>query len=576
MSVRTLADTQIIELIRERFDEILRPSITSPGREGNILQYPANGLSDGAAFRGTLLECIESLYSELRVRLSVSARINQLPDDILIRIMSLLSFPEVVTATHVCHRWRKVGVETAALWTRPTITDSLDEPDVLFARAKAASIDLEITVSRTTRRPSRDPELLVAHHMGKVRSLTIISEPEPRDGHYDSTESQDQGDPPTPPALFPAPRLETLRIDREGRDRAEERSIPFDCSSLQEAYLICGVSNVGFLNTCSRLRVLALHVTSTVSAADVLRIIRANAALRTLELHIPHRWDVDGSSAHNTGVPIACQLEHLRVHRVFASPLSGPSSSVILALVRQFDYAHIREVEVPCRAGSGDAAEDTLSGALLENLQEVTAIALGADAKSLRLQDARGYMRSFVTMPARGPVRLALPYLRHVRSLDARLSQWSELATLDVAEFPALEGLTLRGELTDFARAATGNGAASACPALRTLTLMEWLDELYRPLDEEKLDFLAVALAFRRDRLRLCRPLQLLTIIRCAFGNRRFTDQALHFDAPLPETVLLTSAMFDTSKLQNEESGGYCSYVPPPLPLTGRLPLPVI
>ncbi|EJD43422.1 hypothetical protein AURDEDRAFT_114746 [Auricularia subglabra TFB-10046 SS5] len=575
---------RVKDAIRERFDEIY--SLFADDRSGsdNAVSLDQDAcLSDAAAFRRSIMDYVESLHSDLRFRLSARARINQLPDDVLVSVMSTMPLQELVVATHVCHRWRKLGIETPALWTQLTLTDALaGASEVLLERSKAAILDLEISISPNALRRISDPARLVGPSMERVRSLTIQSDkrpPTPRDRrHFNdfgagfpvpmpmpAPRGYFEEGPQTP--LLPAPRLETLRLDSIHGVSIDNR-ISFDCSMVREAYVICGVFTLGFLRVCSLLRVLVLHVPPGYSRAEVLRIVRANPELRTLELHVPLHWGnpgrfwgvADGADAEDAAessaadLALTCELERLVLHPASGGVVAGSLYDVILVLISRFDCSRIREVEVSCHFHeTGDALGDPL----LAHLQEVTSIVLGLD--SLRLEDTRGYVRRFLRMAPSRPLQLALPFLGLVRSLDARLSQWSALPTHRIVELPVLEELTLRGSSREFATMQPG----AACPALRELTVVQSCHEQIIQESEGEPDFFTVAMNVPRERLHRCPTLQQLTIVHETDGTP-LKDLTLHFNPPAPGTVFVTSAFPDMPTLATWG---------PPMMAPGLLPL---
>ncbi|EJD43428.1 hypothetical protein AURDEDRAFT_167510 [Auricularia subglabra TFB-10046 SS5] len=565
---------RVRDAIRERFDEIY-PLFTAAYRsasESTVSLYRDACLSDSAALRRSVLDYVESLHSDLRFRLSACARVNQLPDDVLVYVMSTMSHQELVIATHVCHRWRKLGVETPALWTRLALTDTLvGASGVLLARSKAASLDLEIGISNPLRRIN-DPALLLGPYMERVRSLSIRSQKRPskrrdRQPFYDQPFYNFGVGLPAPiqmpvprqvtpqMQLSPAPRLETLLIDVPFGANVDDR-ISFDCSMLREAYIIQGTLNVDFLRPCRQLRVLVLRIPGSVTSADVLRIVRANPKLRTLELHVPLDWGhagllwgvadgADAADAANSGTAkaaIACELERLIVRSESAGGVTNPLYEAILVMMSRFNCSHTREVEILC---SFDGTGDDFGHALLAHLQEVTSTVLGPDL--LRLEDTRGYVRRFLNMSPSRPLHLALPFLRHVRFLDAQLSQWSALPTHRVLELPALEELILRGGLSEFAAMQPG----TACPALRKLTLVESWGGQVTPQADDAADFFTVAMDIPRERLCRCAPLRQLTIVH-ETDRTPSKDLTLHFNPPAPRTVIVTSVAPDPPKLHRE------------------------
>lgn len=287
---------RIWDAIRERFHEI-SSLFGHPDGGGSATTSPqaqADCLEKANALRISILDYVDYLHNDLRFWLSAAARVNQLPDEILVHILSTLSFSQLVSATHVCHRWRKLAVGTPALWTRLTITDALVAGlDVVLARSKAASLDLELNVHRSpTNVPFWGPLLLAEPDLARVRSLTILSFREPVNmgrPHHDAVISRRpvalRGGAARP--LHRTPRLETLRLASRDMCFGVDRTLKLDCSTLREAYIMAGVSDIDFLRACNLLRVLVLHVPSWVKIQDLLRVVRANPALRILELHVP-------------------------------------------------------------------------------------------------------------------------------------------------------------------------------------------------------------------------------------------------------------------------------------------------
>ncbi|EJD43516.1 hypothetical protein AURDEDRAFT_137958 [Auricularia subglabra TFB-10046 SS5] len=540
MSLRNSDDplqARVLDAIREQFERIYPRFAHLPNASvTEINQRRASYLSEAAAVRGGIVDYVESLYSALRFSLSAWAGINKLPDEILVHIMSTMSLPELVTATHVCHRWRKLGVETPMLWTRLTITNSLgDDSGVLLSRSKAASIDLDVSMSNHFLCPTRqlnDRDILVPPVMNRVRSLTLRSESESdmvQRWVYPARHNETLHMAP-----YPAPMLTVLRLDRV----YPGVSLPFDCSSLQEAYIIRGMLNVDFLRPCSQLRILVLHVPTSVTAAKVLRVLRANSGLRIIELHLPRQWAdaLHPPDDEYTGdaPPTFHEIEQLSIHVEPATVLNGAWSDTILLLTSQFDCSRIPIVEVPC---GFRYADDPVGDPLLGHLQEVTSVVLGPD--SLRLQDTRGYVRCFTGVTPSRALWPAVPFLAQVRALDTFLSAWSDITANNVTDLPYLEELTLRGALKEFATMEAG----AACPALRDLTAVQsCYDNGTRQLDGDQGNFAAVAMAVPR-RIHSCPSLQLFTIIRESLADSEpLEDQTLHFDPPSPRTVFVTSA----------------------------------
>ncbi|EJD43427.1 hypothetical protein AURDEDRAFT_185606 [Auricularia subglabra TFB-10046 SS5] len=556
--------------IRGRFNEIYRRFSSSAGGSAGSPVHVAC-LSDAVLVRDSIVNSVESLHSALRFRMSASARINQLPDDVLVHLMAAMPLKDLVIATHVCHRWRALGVGTPALWTRLTVTNATAAgAEILLARSKAASIDLKINLTFDPARRVRvsPAEILSSPHMDRVRSLAIHSEEESHPELQVLLERAPRRHPATSPPLCPASRLEKLHIDKDIYDGGPAQRLPFDCSTLREARIVRGVDNLDFLHVCNHLRVLVLHIPRGVSGVDVLRIVHANPFLHTVELHVPQYWTGNQELAAQPlsdldGPPPACEIERFVVcpgrtfRRTMTMSMGVPPFvpdelrtslyDATLFFVTRLDCAHIPALEVSCRFKT---AEDALCGLLLSHLHNLSSAVLGPD--SLRLHDAHGYTRRFSRLGPGRPLRLALPFLRTgpVRALDMRLLQWTALAAAHgVAELPCLEELTLRADIGGFAAMKRGSGVA--CPALRRLTVVQSYYEIetFRPPGGAlESDFVVVAMAVPRECLRRCPPLEQLTIVRDA-SLAPLEDQTLRFAPPLPQTVFVTSALSELPPL---------------------------
>lgn len=531
---------RVRDAIRDRFDHIFPRLAPYPsGSAASIQQHHALRLNEATEVYHSILDCAKSLYSVMRFRLSACARINQLPDDVLVHIMSTMSLPELITATHVCHRWRRLGVETPALWTQITMTSQgADVSDIILARSKAASLDLVINTFPRGLGGPRDDTLLTGPHMERVRSLTL-SDSDRRPIFFDTLFMS-----PTPPSaqnygtaapLCAAPRLERLRIDQNPAWGSHaDYTFPFDCSALQEAYIIRGPANVDFLSGCTHLRVLVLHIPDAITGPDVLRVMHANPELRTVELYIPPAWERTVGAWESSDALLAPnQIEHLTIRLKSPGRLSAGLDDATRALISWFNCPRIPMVEVPCHFRE---AEDAVGYWLLDHLEIATSAIIGYD--TLRLEDAGGYVRCFTNVTASRPLQLAIPFLGRARTCGAHLSQW---ATLSDYELPFLEGLNLRCEIEDLVASYHGG---PACPALHDFTLVQSWHEAAPP--GIGLDVATVVEAVSSAVLRNCPPVQSFTVVRARDVNSApLEDQTVHFDPPLHPTVFVTSTISD-------------------------------
>lgn len=124
------------------------------------------------SLRQACLDYVATIHSQLRFRLSGNVRINQLPQDVLIHVFSVMSLDDVVRATHVCHAWRKLGLETATLWTNVVLVGpAVASATEILDRSKAAPVDIHL--SQLSPAQWRVSITSLNCHMYKVRSLTI-------------------------------------------------------------------------------------------------------------------------------------------------------------------------------------------------------------------------------------------------------------------------------------------------------------------------------------------------------------------------------------------------------------------
>ncbi|EJD43420.1 hypothetical protein AURDEDRAFT_152551, partial [Auricularia subglabra TFB-10046 SS5] len=131
-------------------------------------------LADMGAFCRGPVDHLKLVRSQLRLRLSAASRINKLPADVLILIFASMPFEELVTATHVFHQWRKLGLETPALWADLALQGRLlKDAELLLERSKASLVDIRLTAGYHSSVPPDVTVLVLGPYMDRLRRLSI-------------------------------------------------------------------------------------------------------------------------------------------------------------------------------------------------------------------------------------------------------------------------------------------------------------------------------------------------------------------------------------------------------------------
>jgi len=159
--------------------------------------------------------------------MATSAEIDRLPPEVLALIPAYLSASrELISATHVCKRWRNAFVASPSLWT--TFNNEEMHHDALAAYlARCGGTEIDVTFS--TNRDKNLPFLqLVAPHSVQIRSVKIPSIPWSQISEISDTFS------------LPLPRLKQVEISvkREESNPTFSRPLLSGASSLHSLVLL--------------------------------------------------------------------------------------------------------------------------------------------------------------------------------------------------------------------------------------------------------------------------------------------------------------------------------------------------
>ncbi|KZV97987.1 hypothetical protein EXIGLDRAFT_729164 [Exidia glandulosa HHB12029] len=231
------------------------------------MELYANGIFAGISVAADVTTTTHSMLISAQEGLSAAAYTwncsyspsYQLPDELLASCFELLSFRDLIAATHVTRQWRTVAHNFPRLWANIYVTAATHDSKfrllgVLLQRSRSSPVDVSL------QRPGGSydhylPELatLVAEHMDHVRSLHWDSQY--LEGLFVNTSAPvlrtldmfpPQGDGMLPPDLFKgdAPNLRVLHL-RAGFN------LPTTCAALHNLRVFRGTLNQG--TSCLRL-----------------------------------------------------------------------------------------------------------------------------------------------------------------------------------------------------------------------------------------------------------------------------------------------------------------------------------
>ncbi|KZV89371.1 hypothetical protein EXIGLDRAFT_838561 [Exidia glandulosa HHB12029] len=480
------------------------------------------------SLRTVCLGHLSALHSEMRLRLSARVRVNQLPQDVLIHIFSMLSLHEVVQATHVCHYWWKLGTETASLWTNIVLRGKavISVSDILL-RSKGAQVDLNLTRSRLPLLDILGAMTTLGPHMRRIRSLTIV--PGASRGWREPEVSRGG---PAEWVIPSAPRLQRLHIswslsnswDILG-DRltisVAPRCAPADFPVLRHISLRGAVQYVDFVHVCHCLVFFSADIPVDFPMSRLLALLSNNPTLRHLDLHFPgvvevpesvsRPWD-DVSEDALRKPPLTTSLISCRVVSGDLDDWGPPDLTLQheRVLLHVLDHDRIPLVTITCSSRTQYVAVS-----LIQSMQTIRHMELVP--KEVKIEDDRGFVRRFLR-DSSFPIPTLVPALSYIYSLRLSLYEWTSLSNnmaLGMGELECLEEIEFDGPLwqCDMIRNAV------ACPRLRRVTFVfarngdiDWgAVRRSRKYSEDTLIAIGVSLCMARLAC-WSRPLERLTI----------------------------------------------------------------
>ncbi|RPD59209.1 hypothetical protein L226DRAFT_101906 [Lentinus tigrinus ALCF2SS1-7] len=226
-----------------------------------------NFVDDRLVLLESSIEAIQEVCVRLRELRNAHTQASCIPPELLTRIFSYLVARDIdlVRATHVCHKWRQVALDSSCLWTRVTVTN-VEKAEAYITRSRLQLVDVffESSSNHVVRRFSRLLKPL-AH---RLRTLVV-------EGSDASTVSYFMS------ALhyLPVPHLETLHLIGSVASDSDRRAVDVSKDG-RKLFVTRYEDRVSFAH-CPALRSLRLHPIGLSWDTDVYR------GLTVLELRVP-------------------------------------------------------------------------------------------------------------------------------------------------------------------------------------------------------------------------------------------------------------------------------------------------